>query len=449
MSFRIDNQTVSDIELFSQNEKTPSLFGFYNRTVTIGGQERFYRIVRTPISDIKYLEDRKREIEYFIKLKDHIKLNKRQLDYVEYYLKNRRNPLKNNLIDATRDSIAYKLKSNNDYYTIREGIINLSRVLADLRLFLLKLQSTRIPESLNNNLKSAFDFVDSDFVSGFIQNLPKNSKDIKPKIINRFDDLFRSKKANELREVLDTIYEIDVLQSLSDLVISQGFCLPKYVKSKHPIFEIEDCFHPLIKDPQPNSFKFNQDNSLCFITGPNMSGKSTFLKSVAILVYFSHVGLPVPAKKLRTTVFQGLFTTINLSDKISQGFSHFYAEVNRVKEMALSLQDNNNFVVILDELFRGTNVKDAFEGTLLVVKALSKIKGAFFFISSHILEVAEQLYNSDKIDFKCFESILNKDTPVYDYNLKKGISTERVGLQIIKNENIEKILIDIISKQDN
>jgi len=447
MSFRIDKQTISDIDLFSQNEKTPSLFGYYNRTVTIGGQEKLYRIFRTPISDIEYLDNRKKEIEYFINLKDNLKLNKRQLDYVEYYLKNRRNPLKNNLIDAARDSIAYKLKTNHDYYTIREGIINLSRILADLRRFLLKLQNTNIPETLSNKFKLAFDFVDSDFITGFIQNSPRDSNKIKPKLINKLDDLFRSKQVHELREVLDAIYEIDVLQSLSELVKSQGFSLPEYVKNEHPIFETEDCFHPLIKEPQSNSFKFNNDHSLCFITGPNMSGKSTFLKSVAILVYFSHIGLPVPAKKLSISVFQGLFTTINLSDSLSQGFSHFYAEVNRVREMTLSLQENNNLVVILDELFRGTNVKDAFDGTLMVIKALSRIKGAFFFISSHILEVAEHLYSSKKIDFKCFESVLKKDIPVYDYILKEGISTERVGLQIIKNENIEKVLIDIINKQ--
>ncbi len=124
MAFRIDKQTLSDIELFSRNEKTPSIFGFYNRTATIGGQEQLYKIIRSPFSDIRFLENRKAEIRFFHNLNNTLKLNRRQLDYIEYYLKSRRVPLRTNFIDAAKNNIANKLKSNNDYYTIGEGIIH-------------------------------------------------------------------------------------------------------------------------------------------------------------------------------------------------------------------------------------------------------------------------------------------------------------------------------------
>jgi len=448
MPFRIDKQTISDIELFSQNEKSPSLFSFYNRTITQGGKERLYRIIQLPFSEYNLLDNRKLEISYFNKIETQLKLNKRQFDFIEYYLANRRIPLRNNILDAIRDRLANKIKSNNDYYTIREGIIHLSGILKDLRIFLLEIEETDIPASLVHKFNSALEFLNSKVLVDFVQKPNTNTKKLKSKAINKLDNFYRKKKKTELRDVLDTIYQIDVLQSLSELINSDGFTLPEYVKNEGIIFDAKDCFHPLIKDAQPNSFKFKDEQSLCFITGPNMSGKSTFLKTIALLSYFAHLGLPVPAEKLRISVFDGLFTTINLSDSISQGFSHFYAEVNRVKEMALDLRENPNIIVILDELFRGTNVKDAFDGTLMVIHALSKIKGAFFFISSHILEVAEHLDEAKRIEFKCFESILNNDMPIYDYDLKDGISTERVGLQIIKNENIETILLEIIENQD-
>jgi len=446
MAFRADKQTISDIELFSHNEKTPSLFGYYNRTITFGGKEKLFKIIQIPVSDIESHENRKREIEYFFHLKDHLKLNRRQFDYIEYYLASRRIPLRNNIIDATWDRIANKLKSDNDYYTIREGIVHLSGALIDLKKFLSQLEKTDIPDTLAQNFSSALNFLNSKTLADLIQK-PISKKRLKSKSTNKLDHFYRKKVRTELREVMNTIYQIDMLQSLSGLIKTNGFTMPEYVTDEGPVFELENGFHPLLKDPQANSFNFSEDHSLCFVTGPNMSGKSTFLKTVALIIYFAHLGLPVPATRLRISVFEGLFTTINLSDSISQGFSHFYAEVNRVKEMALGIQENRNIVVVLDELFRGTNVKDAFDGTLMVIHALSRIKGALFFISSHILEVAEHLNKDKRIDFKCFESILDDDTPVYNYNLKDGISAERVGLQIIKNENIENILNGIIEDQ--
>lgn len=448
MAFKIDKQTLSDIELFSQNEKMPSIFGFYNRTATIGGQELLYKIIRSPFSDKGFLENRKDEIRFFHNLNNSLKLDRRQLDFIEYYLKSRRVPLKNNFIDAAKSSLANKLKSNNDYYTIGEGIIHLSTLLKDLKEFLQNIPDNSPPQTLLENFNYALSHINSRTLSEFMGNIPDDSRKLKAKQINLLDNLYRDKKSNEIRKILNIVYEIDVLQSLSNLLNEELFCLPEYSNQEDPVFEATDCIHPLLEEPNSNSFKLDQNQSLCFITGPNMSGKSTFLKTIGILTYFAHLGIPVPARSLKIPVLNGLFTTINLSDSLSQGFSHFFAEVNRVKNMALQIQDTGRIVVILDELFRGTNVKDAYDGTLMVVESLSKIKDSYFIISTHILEVAEHLANSNNIDFKCFESILNMDKPIYNYELKDGVTTERVGMQIIKNERIEEILADVIKKQN-
>ena len=447
MAFKIDTQTLSDIELFSQNEKIPSIFGFYNRTSTIGGQELLYKVIRSPFTDIAFLENRKDEIRFFHNLNHSLKLKRRQLDFIEYYLKSRRVPLKNNFIDATKNSLANRLKSNNDYYTIGEGIIHLSGLLKDLKEFIQIISDNSPPKTLLEKFDVALSLIKTKTLSEILRNIPDDSRKLKSKQINLLDNLFREKKSKEIRKVLDIVYEIDILQTLSNLLNEELFCLPEYSTQENPVFEAIDCIHPLLKEPKPNSFKLDQNQSLCFITGPNMSGKSTFLKTIGILTYFAHLGIPVPARRLKIPVVKGLFTTINLSDSLSQGFSHFFAEVNRVKAMALQIQDNSRIVVILDELFRGTNVKDAYDGTLMVVDSLSKIKGAFFFISTHILEVAEQLASSQNIDFKCFESALNLDKPIYDYELKEGVTNERVGMQIIRNEKIEEILAGVIEKQ--
>jgi DNA mismatch repair ATPase MutS len=179
-----------------------------------------------------------------------------------------------------------------------------------------------------------------------------------------------------------------------------------------------------------------------------MSGKSTFLKTMGLLTYLAHLGLPVPAREFKTTVFNGVFSTINLTDDLNLGYSHFYSEVNRVKEIANLLSSDKNLVIIFDELFRGTNVKDAYDASLKVISSLNKVFSSLFFISTHILEVAENIDHTEAITFKCFESDLVDDIPVYDYKLKVGISRERVGMRILEKENVIKILDELVKGQN-
>ncbi|HEY5408903.1 MAG TPA: DNA mismatch repair protein, partial [Ginsengibacter sp.] len=229
---------------------------------------------------------------------------------------------------------------------------------------------------------------------------------------------------------------------------NEGFSLAEYYTEAQTVFDVVDGFHPFLASPVKNSFSFNQESNLCFVTGPNMSGKSTFLKTVGLMIYLSHVGFPVPAKSLKTSILNGLFTTINLTDDMNLGYSHFYSEVKRVKDIALKIKPGGRLLIIFDELFRGTNVKDAYDASLMIISALAKIRNNIFFISTHILEIAETIENKDTIMFRCFGSELINQQPIYDFKLKKGISEERIGLLVIKNENILQILDEIVRKQE-
>lgn len=449
MAFVTDKQTIKDLEVFPSKENINSIFDFYNRTSTNGGKEKLYRIINTPIIDPKFLENRKREILFFSELTVDFKLNNRQLDFIEFYLQNRRIPLKTNIIDATKDFLANKIETNSDYYIIAQGILNSTFLLRDIRNFLDELSDSKKPDSLNDNFQFLRNFIEQDRLIKTLQNLPNKYNDFKPIIINRLDNFFRVKCKVEFRKLLDIIYDFDVLIAIGSLLHEEDFVLPEFATSSDQIFEVIDCFHPFLEEPVTNSFKLENGVNLYFITGPNMSGKSTFLKTVGLLIYISHLGFPVPAKHLKTSLFNGLFTTINMSDSLSQGFSHFLTEVKRIKEMSERIKTNDKLVIIMDELFRGTNVKDAYDATLMVIQLLAQIKDCVFIVSSHILEVAEDLKKSQLINFKCFETELVDSKLKYDYKLINSISKERVGLHIIENEGIRSILEDIINRKVN
>jgi DNA mismatch repair protein MutS len=148
-----------------------------------------------------------------------------------------------------------------------------------------------------------------------------------------------------------------------------------------------------------------------------------------------------------TSVFEGLITTINLSDNIESGYSHFFSEVQRIKLLAESLIESEKMVVILDELFRGTNVKDAFDASLAVISALSTIKNSFFLISTHIVELVPELKKHENISFMHLETVFRNDQPEFTYQLKEGVSKEKVGMFIIKKEGIIDIIEIAAAKQ--
>jgi len=443
MNFDLDKQTIRDLELFPEKRNDKSILSVYNRTATIGGQELLYEVFSSPVNNLDFLQNRQNEINFFVNNDCFFKFNSGQLDYIEWYLRNQRVPLKDNIIDATVDSVRNKLKPDSDYRTISEGILHIVRLLNKLDLFIEEARLFPIPSTLDKDLEKIDNFIDSKS----LKKVMSQSDDLSFTQINKLDYFFRVSHKILFREVLDAVYKIDILQTLCQLIRKDGFTLPNYCVEVKSRFEVIDAIHPLLSVPIPNSFTFDHDSNLCFITGPNMSGKSTFLKTMGVMLYLAHIGFPVPANKLTTSLFDGLFTTINLTDNLNLGYSHFYSEVKRVKELVIKMNSERNLFIIFDELFRGTNVKDAYDASLMIISALAKIRDNFFFISTHILEVAENLVDKDSIIFRCFESELIEGQPVYDFKLKEGISKERIGLLIIKNESIMEILDDIVRKQ--
>lgn len=447
MIFDVDRQTISDLGLFNSRKDEKSIYSFYNRAVTKGGQEMLNKLIRNPVSDIDLLQCRKEEINFFFKNELTFHFISRNIDFIEYYLKVDRSPLKKNVIDAFYNGIKNKLSNDGDYWNISMGIMHTIRLLFDFNLFIKEAKTLELPVSLEVDIDQIMLFISSDVLVKSLNDPPHAIEDLTFSQISFLDHFIRVTQKEQFKDLLNIVYKIDVLQALAGLMKSDGFTLPEYTTESQPIFDVTDAYYPLLKSPVSNSFKLTQDSSLCFITGPNMAGKSTFLKTMGLMVYLSHLGFPLPAKKMITSVFDGLFTTINLSDNLNLGYSHFYSEVRRVKEVVTKLNSNRNLVIIFDELFRGTNVKDAYDGSLSIISALAKVKGSLFFISSHLLEVAENLNQLNSIKFCCFESELVEQKPVYDFKLGEGVSKERIGMLIIERENIIGMLETIVERQ--
>jgi DNA mismatch repair ATPase MutS len=124
------------------------------------------------------------------------------------------------------------------------------------------------------------------------------------------------------------------------------------------------------------------------------------------------------------------------TDNLNAGYSYFYSEVRRIKEAVVKLKENNRMFIMFDELFRGTNVKDAYDCSVLVIAGLQQYASSLFILSSHLTELANSMENYTTVSYRSMESSVENGKPVFSYKLKEGVSKERLGLVILENERI-------------
>jgi DNA mismatch repair protein MutS len=235
---------------------------------------------------------------------------------------------------------------------------------------------------------------------------------------------------------LDLIYDYEIFSVVAAVSARQNWTYPQLLDQDSPRICAHGLRHPLVAECLPNNLEMPGPKGIYFLTGANMAGKSTWLKAVGLAVYMAHLGFPVAAREMEFTLLHGLISTINLSDQLDRGLSHFYAEVLRVKQVAEKLSTQRKMLVIFDELFKGTNVKDALDASASVIQAFSGVRDSLFMISTHILEVADLV----QADCYCFQTRLESGVPVYDYVLREGVSADRLGLIILKNSGVLELI---------
>jgi len=442
MSFNIDSQTLNDLNIFPDRKNEKSIFDLFKQTKTVGGQNALINLMKNPLDNFEQLTQRVEAIRYLQNANFSFHFSDRLLDFIEHYLNLNVPALEKGWFHALSDWITYAFQPNNEYFVITRGIKYLKTFIRQLDDYADNIEKSEYPAHFKKLITKIRTLDYNDFFKMF-KNIPEKKMG-GLNYINDFDNFIRNTAKNDLLGIIKEIYELDALSAIAEVAQKNNFCLPVYSQNATSLLNIEDLFHPFVNEPVTNSFSFDNQTNMCFLTGANMAGKSTFLKSVGLCCYLAHLGFPVPASKIETSVFSGLITTINLSDDVTKGYSHFYSEVKRVKNTALSIKEKKKILVIFDELFRGTNVKDAYDASLMITSAFAKIKQCAFFISTHIVEIAEELKNEGNIVFKYFESEVVNETPVYSYKLANGVSSERHGLRIVKNEKIVEILEGII-----
>ncbi len=238
---------------------------------------------------------------------------------------------------------------------------------------------------------------------------------------------------------MDTFYEIEALNSLANFaMLHPEYSIPSFENTKGKKFEATQLGHPLIpaRTRVCNDYLVNEGKDLFLVTGSNMAGKSTFLRTVGINLVLAYVGAPVCATMLNSELYR-VFTSINVVDSLDDGYSHFYAEVKRLKYLLDELNKSNEapLFFFVDEIYRGTNNKERLIGSTAFLKEVAG-KNGIGLVSSHDLELASLDKDITELVNIHFVESIKEGKMHFEYKLRTGPCPSTNAVQIMKMEGL-------------
>ncbi|MGC9150212.1 MAG: MutS-related protein [Microbacter sp.] len=432
----IDKQTLKDLDIFGGDQDHTSIFQWMNKTRTTGGSNRLLEKMSNPPHGFDDLLIQEQTIHYLVDhdLKDRLPFGDMELNALDEYFSSNIDTVASTSLWS---SLQFVMADLSSYRFLQSSLPEAVRLVETLHQWL-NADHDNLPSVLATfNKQVEFIWHDRDFQKA------KSLIEHHHVSFHRWlqaDQLLRLTLKEPFKALIEQYFELDALISMASTARMFGFTFPAWRKNSEPLFEVQELRHPLLKEGIPVSVTIDKAHHLLFLTGPNMSGKTTFLKSIGLALYFAHLGMGLPALKATLSYQDRLLTGITYVDNISSGYSYFFSEVQRVKHLAELLSKGEYMFVIFDELFRGTNVKDAFDALSVVTTKLASWDNSLFVISSHLTEVAEHLSSIDSIQTRYFDSFLENGQPVFTYQLKEGVSSMRLGMTLIMKENILKML---------
>ncbi len=240
--------------------------------------------------------------------------------------------------------------------------------------------------------------------------------------------------SEKITPFFDEIAQLESFASLTLLYKYQTSIFPNIIENKS--LEVINGFHPLVDSDLrvANSFQLGEANKIALITGSNMSGKSTFLRTIGINQILANMGAPVFAESM-TTEYRKIMTCIHIVDSLQDGISYFYAEVIRIKQILKESAKDKKILFFIDELFRGTNNKERTVGSYSVLSQLSA-NDSLGLLTTHDLQLTSLSENIPSIKNFHFKEDIKDEKMNFSYKIKEGPCTSTNAIFIMKNEGI-------------
>lgn len=436
MSFIVDKQSLDDLNLLGKY-RPGSVYSLFNQVKTEGGGKLLEAMFGKPLQCEKQINERSRLFRYFQSLDLTFLFHPDELQWVEKYSIHSGGGLLAACIGICRKKLAQVLVRSNQFETLELGIMGTINVLRDFKAFLQAFDGKAGPYQQQWERGTAL--LDSPGLASCLEG--QGTASLPMSRLIRLHAFFSGRFRQPLRELLEMIYELDCNLAIAAVARERGLGYATAIPAAATSLSATGLRHPALNNAVGNPLALDKQHNLLFLTGANMAGKSTWMKTIGVNLYLAHLGFPVAATTFEFSVMEGIYSSINVPDNIGKGYSHFYAEVLRVKEVAVDVQAGKRLLVLFDELFKGTNVQDAYDATLAVMEAFAGYRECLFVVSTHIIEVGEALSaRTANTVFSYLPTVMDGARPRYTYRLTPGITSDRQGMMIIENEGILNII---------
>jgi DNA mismatch repair ATPase MutS len=433
----IDKTTLADLSILNAEEEF-SVFNKLNFCRTAGGRQKMLANFSTPLKNIEQIQGIQQTLQTIIAREQHWppQISNGSVMVVEKYYGATIDEIPEHPTAA--GAMAYKILHGPDFSFVRYSTEHAFDFIKGMQQMVTHFLTDDAPAPLKRLLTEAASMLNK---HQFETLKPfKKSKEMPIAKQLELAHFLRYRYKQNTLDLLDIYYQLDAWYSMAMAVKNLQLVFPSFVQDRKPLLNVKGLYHILLPQPVDYDIQLQPGKNFLFLTGANMAGKSTFIKSIGISVFLAHMGMGVPAQKMELSVFDGMLSNINVMDNIVKGESYFYNEVQRIKSTVQKISDKRNWLILIDELFKGTNVQDAMKCSTTVIEGFLKIPNTVFILSTHLYEIGEPLKQYPNIIFNYFETSAQDDQLVFNYQLKEGISNDRLGYLILKNEGVVKLL---------
>jgi DNA mismatch repair ATPase MutS len=248
---------------------------------------------------------------------------------------------------------------------------------------------------------------------------------------------WKSKYGSHFIVWLEMLGQVDAYISFGNYACNNSLYVFPSLSDGTSLFSSSKIGHPLIKSSEriSNDFEIESNGSICIITGANMAGKSTFLRTMAVNYILAMAGAPVCAGELKFRPVK-LFTSMRTTDSLSNHESYFYAELKRLRLLKTQVETGEPVFFILDEILKGTNSRDKTLGSKLFIKKLIE-SGGTGLVATHDISLGEmEAEYPGKIFNKCFEIEIDGENIRFDYTLRDGVTHKMNAALLMKQMGI-------------
>jgi DNA mismatch repair ATPase MutS len=434
---QIDNTTYADLSIFQTTDDF-SIFSKLDHTRTVGGRIQLMEFFNHPFSQLDKILQTQEILRIILAHENDWapSISNGTVMVMERFYET---PL--DKIPASHDPVSarmYQLLHAPDYSLTRYSITHFADFVRGLLSIIAISKKENCPPLLNDLLNRAERLLNDPLLHALAEK--KTGDKLQANEVVEYGNYIRNKFKTSALSLIELYGKLDAWYSMAIAGKINQLVMPEITPTEFPFIEIRALRHVLLPDAVSYDVQMDPQSNFFFLTGANMAGKSTFIKSVGAALFMAHLGMGVPANQMKVSLFDGILSNINVVDNLVKGESYFFNEVKRIRNTITQISDGRKWLVLMDELFKGTNVQDAMKCSSTVIKGLIKIKSSLFILSTHLYEIGEDLKQFPNISFKYFETMIRDGQLVFPYQLRNGISNDRLGYLIMERERVVELL---------